>query len=213
MLEPDVTLTDYALVIECAAFAIILSSRRRAGIGSRITAYFATLFAALSAASALGGTYHGFFSETQSALGDAVWLGTLLSIGAVSFFTWLAAAQIQLSPAGQRVVFWIAVLQFVGYAIYVTTVSRDFLIASLNTVPSMLFLLVGYVRVLGLGVSAQVRMGLIGLLVAFAGAVLQQMKIGLHPEYFNHNAVYHVVQFTAFALIFASIHGLEKSNN
>ena len=210
MLEPDVTLTDYVLVVECTVFALILFSRLRVGSGSRITALFATVFAALSVASALGGTYHGFFSEAHSTLGDALWLGTLLSIGTVSFFNWLAAAEIQLTPPMRRVVFWVATLQLLGFAIYVTVVSRDFLIASANTAPAMVFLLVGYVRVIRRGVGWQAWLGLLGLLLAFAGAAMQQMKIGFHPGYFNHNAVYHVVQFTAFALIFASIPGLEK---
>ena len=209
MLEPDVTLTDYVLAMECAVFAIVLFSRLRAAIGGRVTTFFAALFAALSAASTLGGTYHGFYSETQSTLGDALWLGTLLSIGTVSFFNWLVAAEIQLHAPGRRLVLWIAALQLLAFSIFVIFVSRDFLIASVNTVPPMILLLVGYVRVLLRGVRGRARLGVLGLLVALSGAVLQQMKIGIHPDYFNHNAVYHVIQFTAFALIFASIAGLE----
>lgn len=210
MLEPDVTLTDYVLVVECAVFAFILYSRFRVGNGSRISALFAALFTALSLASALGGTYHGFFSDTHSTLGDAFWLGTLLSIGVVSFFNWLVAAEIQLTPSMRRLVFWIATIQLLGFAFYVTIVSRDFLIASINTVPAMVFLLLGYVRVIRRGAGWQTWLGLLGLLVAFVGAAMQQMKLGIHPDYFNHNAVYHVLQFAAFALIFVSIRGLEN---
>jgi hypothetical protein len=71
-----------------------------------------------------------------------------LSIGAVSFFNWRAAAEIQLDAPARRVVLWIAAFHFLGFAVYVIFVSREFFIASVNTVPAMIFLLFGYVRVL-----------------------------------------------------------------
>ncbi|MFY0691767.1 MAG: hypothetical protein JXR14_07575 [Paracoccaceae bacterium] len=210
MLEPDVTLTDYALTIQCAVFGWVLLGRMRRGAGSTLSARFAALFFALAAASAIGGTYHGFFSETKSLPAEAVWLATLLVIGAVSFCTWLIAGKIQFEAAGQRLVFWIATLQFLAYAVCVVFISRDFLIASASAALPMVILLVGYVRAFVSTRDRRVAFGLLGILIAFFGAALQQMQIGLHPEYFNHNSVYHVVQFVAFAFLFSSISGLER---
>jgi hypothetical protein len=209
MLEPDVTLTDYALAVECAVFAALLFRRAGARGDGGTVAYFGAVFACLSAASVLGGTYHGFFSGSRSPLADALWLLTLLSIGAAGCFIWLAAA-FQLTGQGRRVVGWVAAVQFLVFAIYVIAVSRNFLIASVNMVPPMVFLLAGYVRMYLQVGGKWARRGLIGLAIAFMGALLQSMKIGLHPDYFNHNAVYHVMQFAAFALIFASIPGIAR---
>jgi hypothetical protein len=43
---------------------------------------------------------------------------------------------------------------------------------------------------------------------AFVAAGIQQGGIGLHPVYFNHNALYHLVQGIALALIFLAARGL-----
>jgi hypothetical protein len=40
------------------------------------------------------------------------------------------------------------------------------------------------------------------------GAAVQQLRIGLHPAYFNHNALYHLVQAVALALVFAACRDL-----
>lgn len=35
-------------------------------------------------------------------------------------------------------------------------------------------------------------------------AALQQLGVGLHPEYFNHNAFYHAIQAFALWLLYAT---------
>ena len=208
--EPDVTLTDYVLFAQCGFFSLILLNRIRDGDGNKISALFAALFASLALASVLGGTYHGFFSEAHSWLGDVLWLSTLLAIGFVSFFNWLVAAQLQLTQPMFRRVFWIAAIQLLVYAVYVIFVSREFFTASINAVPAMIFLFVGYARLIREGIGRPGWLGIAGIITAFAGAIMQQMNIGIHPDYFSHNALYHVVQFSAFALLFASVRGVEK---
>ena len=41
-----------------------------------------------------------------------------------------------------------------------------------------------------------------GLSLTLVAAVLQQLQVALHPDYFNHNAVFHVVQAVAMLLFF-----------
>jgi hypothetical protein len=41
-----------------------------------------------------------------------------------------------------------------------------------------------------------------GLLLTFVAAGVQQAGIAVHPVYFNHNALYHVIQGVALFLIF-----------
>jgi hypothetical protein len=40
------------------------------------------------------------------------------------------------------------------------------------------------------------------VLVSVAAAGLQQAGIGIHPAYFDHNAVYHVLQGIALVLLY-----------
>jgi hypothetical protein len=206
MTEPAVTLTDYALTLECLVFAFLLFGR--AGAEGPLALRFAWLFTLLATASLLGGTYHGFFSGVEAGLGAAIWTGTLIAIGLVTFVIWNIAGEIQLGAAGQRVVLVIAVAQLTAFLYLVFFVSKDFLYASAGTAPAMLFLLVGYFVAHRRLRHAAIRLGIIGLLLAFAGAAQQQMKIGIDPHYFNHNAVYHVIQGVAFFLIFRSVAGL-----
>lgn len=206
MTEPAVTLTDYALTLECLIFAFLLFGR--AASEGRVARHFAWLFILLAAASLLGGTYHGFFSGIETGLGASIWTGTLIAIGLVTFVTWIIAGEIQLGAAGQRVVLFIAMAQLAGFLYLVFFVRKDFLIASAGTAPAMLFLLAGYFVANRRSGHQAIRLGIIGLLVAFAGAVQQQLKIGIDPHLFNHNAVYHVIQGVAFLLIFLSVAGL-----
>src|SRR5947209_5649905 len=91
MLEPDVTLTDYALTLECLAFCTVLA---RPTPGRRIRAIAIALFAALGMASFLGGTVHGFFPGPEGTAYAVLWRGTLLAIGLVALFGWCAGARL-----------------------------------------------------------------------------------------------------------------------
>src|SRR5207247_9128361 len=46
--------------------------------------------------------------------------------------------------------------------------------------------------------------GLMGLLLMIAGAIVQQLRIAVHPAYFNHNALFHLFQMAALLLVFAA---------
>ena len=42
----------------------------------------------------------------------------------------------------------------------------------------------------------------LGLALSAVAAVLQQLQVALHPTYFDHNAVYHVVQAAALVVLY-----------
>ncbi len=42
----------------------------------------------------------------------------------------------------------------------------------------------------------------LGLALSVGAALLQQLEVALHPVYFDHNAVYHVVQACALVLLY-----------
>jgi hypothetical protein len=46
--------------------------------------------------------------------------------------------------------------------------------------------------------------GVTGLALTFVAAAVQQLRIAIHPVYFNHNALYHVIQAGALLLIFVA---------
>ena len=47
-----------------------------------------------------------------------------------------------------------------------------------------------------------VNAGAWGLGLTFVAAAVQQARVGLHPRYFNHNALYHLIQGAGLFLVF-----------
>ena len=79
MTEPDVTLTDYALMLLCVAFVRNLTSGSfKTTVVQKLWLVF---FGSVAIAAATGGTVHGFFLEESSVGFQVLWPVTLLTIG------------------------------------------------------------------------------------------------------------------------------------
>src|SRR4051812_24849619 len=100
--ELDVTLTDYALAVESAIFAFSLFRTREAWPPLR--SVFVWFFTCISAASLVGGTVHGFFSDGLSRGSKLLWLATLILLGLTALVVWRLGALL-IFP--QTVVVWV----------------------------------------------------------------------------------------------------------
>src|SRR5437899_11977890 len=132
--EFDVTLTDYALAVEAAFFALALFRTEEAW--SPLQSSFAWFFACISAASLVGGTVHGFFSDGLSRGSNVLWPVTLILLGLTAAVVWRLGA---LLVFPQTVVVWvtrIAVFEFVLYSLFVLFVRQNFVIAIANYLPA-----------------------------------------------------------------------------
>lgn len=206
MTEPDVALTDYGLAVLGGALALVLYRDEPAG---ELRSWFALLLASVAAAPLFGGTVHGFFLD-ESSLGNRVlWPATLLSIGVTTLCLWTLGAQL-LVPHRARAVTALAVIQLVLFALAVFFWTQSFALAVVNYLPAVLFLLVAALLTrrrhagAGLGTIAW------GLALTFPAAAIQQLEIAPHPTYFNHNALYHVVQAVAIGLVFQGARALTR---
>jgi hypothetical protein len=56
--------------------------------------------------------------------------------------------------------------------------------------------------------DSRVLAGLVGMVLTFIAAWVQQAEIALDPVYFNHNSFYHLIQGMALFLIFWSVPAL-----
>jgi len=204
LLEPAVTLTDFALAIECGLFAVWLNGLRAA----RFQAAFVILFAATGVAALLGGISHGFLPGS-----DIIWRATLIAICVAAFATWLIGARLTLSEEYQKVITALATLAFAAQSAYITFVDASFLIAILGYVPAALFLLIAFGLAYRRSHAPFLLAGIGGVAVTFLAAAVQQSGIGLHSRYFDHNAFYHLIQGVAFFLLFWTARGLVKSSS
>lgn len=202
MTEPDVVLTDYALAVECAILAWMLW-RRRAGSGlSPLSVWFATGFAATGLAALVGGTVHGFFGGEKSLWRVVLWPVTLLMVGLAALAFIRIAALLRFAPKTELAVSRAATALFLVYGAVVLFFDSRFVVAIIAYLPAVLFLgwvfLERYLRVR----RRTFAWGLAGIAITLGAAVLQQAGIGLHPRYFNHNALYHTLQGAGLFLIF-----------
>ena len=202
MNEPDVTLTDYALGLECALFALWLLAYGQADHPLR--AWFIIFFVSIGLAAFTGGTVHGYFPN-QGTLGHTLlWLTTLIAIGVTALSGWAIGAQLYFSAT---IAAWVtrgAGIVFGLYCVVVLFSTRDFFVAIVHYLPATIFLLIVYVLVYQRAQETAVLSGLLGLILTFIAAGVQQTQLSFHPVYLSHNALYHVLQAVALFLIYWS---------
>ena len=91
------------------------------------------------------------------------------------------------------------------YSVAVLSGVHKFHIAIAITLPAALLLLAALAIVYARDRRPGAILAAIGIVLTLAAAMAQQLGLGAHPLYFNHNATAHVVQ--AFALGFFFIGG------
>lgn len=205
--EPDVTFTDFGLALETGVFAVVLA--RQSTQWPRLRWWSVAFCGTAALASLAGATDHGFFRRDGREVGhDLLWTTTLLAIGATALTLVAIGAEIGLGRPADRRLTVAAVVAAAAYAVVVLVAWREFLIAILAYAPAALFLLGillrRYVRQRDRGSS----LGIVAVLLAVVAAAVQHLKVGVHPRYLGHNAVYHLIQAVSFALFFAAARDL-----
>jgi hypothetical protein len=198
MLQPDVTLTDYALGLECAALVYLLRRRDMAGRG-----WLGVFLIAVGVAAVAAGTVHGFYPDPASRAHAVLWRATMLAIGAGALAAWALGARLLLSPRGARGVSTVAAIASFAYAVVVVGVSQAFWIAVAFYLPAAAFLLAAFVV---RGIVA----GAAGVLLTFVAAGVQVGRVrmlGLDPD-----ALYHVVQAVGVWLVFTASAGSPRGS-
>lgn len=198
--RPAVSLTDFALAIECIVFTVLLA--RLPASDAVLRRWFVVFFASVAAASFLGGTMHGFFEYSTSPFRTVLWTATLLAILVTSFATWSIAAILRLDEPASMWVRRFALVQIVVLTVMVLFVSKQFVVAIVAYLPATVFLLVAFWTAYGRRRETALKAGIFGLVLTFVAAAVQQLKLAPHPVYFDHNALYHVIQFVALWMIY-----------
>jgi len=200
LMEPDVVLTDYGLAIECMVLAGLIYAYGAQGNALRFR--FIAFFIALGVAALIGGTFHGFFGN-QSPLGLTVlWPATLVAIGMAALALWSIGATLIFSERVANWVLWGALFAFGVYVLLILFSSRAFWIAIINYIPAAIFLFVALLVMYSRNGMRYLLVGVGGIVLTFIAATVQYTGISIHPRYFNHNALYHLIQAVALFLIY-----------
>jgi uncharacterized protein DUF6962 len=198
--DPDVAVTDLALAVLAAYLAWRLWTASGNG---RLQRAGALLLGALASAALWGAIFHAFFpAGTATRAGVFAWMPVALSIvvGAATMLDLgLSLLLPQLPTRFRRSV----VLAYAaGFAAAVLLLDDSFTRIVYFYVPTLILLLLASAQHAMRSRSAGWRLILAGLLLSAGAAMLQQARVALHPVYFDHNAVYHLVQSIAIVFLY-----------
>jgi hypothetical protein len=195
--EPDVTLTDYFLMILCSGFAWSLWRQKTSFPWLQIL--WIIFFTSLATASLTGGTVHGFFLDESTFGYKLLWPATLLVIGVAATALWMLAGFIISGPKKIRRWNLFAAIAFILYAGVVIFYSQQFSVVIFNYLPAMVALLIASIVSYRRNRSNCFLFIVGGIVISFFASLSQQVGLAIHPIYFNHNSTYHLIQ--AFALL------------
>jgi hypothetical protein len=202
--EPDVALTDLGLAILGGYFGWRLRrSLPVLGAGERLKKAGFVIMVGLASAALFGAIFHAFFpAKTATPPGRIAWAPVVLSIVTVAAtLLWLALSLLlpRLSRTVARGLLLVYCAAFVTIALLVDD-SFGGIVRFYG--PTVVLMLVA--AVIQAARTRSVGWALIagGFAISIIAAVLQQAGVSIHPRYFNHNAVYHVVQGLALVVLY-----------
>ncbi len=207
--DPDVVFTDVGLAALGAWFTWrLLSTPRNGPLGGADV----RLMGGLASAAFWGAVFHAFFpDDTATTAGFLAWIPVSLSI-VVAASALLECAFRTLTPGLHPRLRRAAVAAYaVAFALMVLLVDESFTTIVRFYVPALLFFLVG-ATVRALRSGGGWTLIALGLALSAGAAALQQLKVALHPVYFDHNAVYHVVQAVALVVLYSGLRRVAGSS-
>ncbi len=197
--EFSVSVSDFLLAGFSGALAWRLQSRPTEMPQTR--RWFAIVLWAIAVSSFLGSISHGFVPEEQGKLGALLWRTTLMLIGPAAVGLCMLACLLLFRPGTVERARALALIMLGIYVGLVLFEYHEFVIALLLYLPATLMLLAGFVVRWRQGQSFAVD-GAIAMILTLVAGLLQYLHVGIHPVYFNHNALYHVIQGIAIYFLY-----------
>jgi hypothetical protein len=124
----------------------------------------------------------------------------LLGITALSEYG--IAARLLLGPRSANLLIVLAVLGFFAYVAIVVLWNASFRIAVIDYLGGLVLLSIALFNLYLRNRPRAALVGIAGLLLTVAASVVQQAHISVDPRYFNHNALYHLLEAIALFLIY-----------
>jgi hypothetical protein len=198
--DPDVVFTDLGLAILAAWLGWRLWARTGPGTPARAGVL---LLGGLASAAFWGAIFHAFFpANTATLAGFIAWIPVSLSIlvvGATLLAVSLRLLAPRLTPRIRRA---LVAVYAAAFAAVVLLIDESFSTIVRFYGPPLLLFLVAAARQAIRRASAAWTLIAVAFTVSAGAAVLQQAEVSIHPVYFDHNAVYHVVQAVAVVLLY-----------
>ncbi|MFL5642349.1 MAG: DUF6962 family protein [Chloroflexota bacterium] len=211
--EPAVALTDLAIGVEAASFALLLTRAggdddRRSPEAVTARRWFVVFFAATSLAALTGAALHGLFVDREDPARRRLWRVSLGSIGIAGLSAWCLGAVLALPRASAVRLERTMIAVHAAYLALLSRTSPPYSVAIATYIPGSVALGVALVRgIADSAVRVPSSIALAGLSLTFGAAAIQVRRIAIHPRLFDHNATYHAIQAIAIACFYAAARG------
>jgi hypothetical protein len=198
--DPDVVLTDLALALLGAYLGWRLATAPSRGAMTRSGV---VIMGALASAALWGAIFHAFFPMgTATLAGFVAWIPVVLSILVVAAALLelglrVAAPRLPASPRGAIVAVYAA-----AFAAVALLVDESYATIVRFYAPVVLLFLAVAGRQAVRSRSTAWTLIAVSFAISVVAAALQQARVSIHREHFDHNAVYHVLQGIAIVLLY-----------
>jgi hypothetical protein len=176
-----------------------------------LLAWFLVSFLSIAFSATLGAILHGFLPDTERRIHKLVWRTIMASVGVTAVAAWVLGSLMLFGPAVTRYIGSAAVLFFVVYLVAIFSHHPAFSLAIGFYLPALVFLLIAFaVSWLRTG-NLLISGGAAGMVLSLIAAWVQYRRIGLHSRWFNHNALYHLLQAIALVLVYLAAHEIIRA--
>jgi hypothetical protein len=200
--EPTTMMTDYILGLVSLILGlrlIIFGMKQK----NKLVLYWGIAFGATAIAAFIGGTYHGFLNYLGLREEFILWKLTMFFAGVMSLTMITGSLYSIANQSILRLFLGAAVLKFVVFLFFML-MSNNFSVVVLDYIPAMIGVFVCHL-IGGLKSNSRGHFWIIiGVLISFLSAWLQQRHIMLHQN-FNHNDLYHVLQTLAMTVFYKGL--------
>ena len=192
--EPMTTITDLIIAIIAFYYSRELSSIYINQL-LNVQYHWIWTFRMLGLGAFLGALSHGFGPYFSASIANMIWKFTTYSIGIMSYFMFLSMLHHLFEYQLVIRLRWVLLCLVIIY-LFIVTRNDDFVNVVLFYVPLMIIVLVGLLYSYFVFQSDGVNMIILGIIITFVGAGVQQSGIELH-EHMNHNDISHFIQMLA----------------
>ena len=192
--EPMTTITDLIIAFMAFYYARELTTIYINQL-LNVQYHWIWTFRMLGLGALFGALSHGIGPYCSPLIAAIIWKFTTYSIGAMSYFMAMSMLHHLFEYDLAIRLKWVMMLFLVIY-LYFMTRNDDFLYVILFYVPLMIIVLIGFMYSYIKFNSDGSTMLMMGVLISFIGAGVQQSGIALH-EHMNYNDIAHIIQMVA----------------
>jgi hypothetical protein len=211
--DPDVVYTDLGLAILGAFFAWRLWKRRTR---TSLTTSGSVIMAALASAALFGAIFHAFFpANTRTRAGFIAWIPVSLSILTVASALLSLGLRLLVPQLPTRVRRIVVAIYALSFAFVVLFVDESYGTIVRFYAPTLILFLIAAVRQATGRAVERNSWWLLALAfgLSIVAALSQQARIAIHAVYFDHNALYHVLQGIALVMLFVGFRRVSIVNS